>query len=232
MVNARSIIEQAGRKIQVIGRGQTMPAEETTSALDALNGVLSVYSAEGALVYSLARETFTLTGAQNYSIGSGGDFDTTAPVEIEAAFATVGDTDYRMKQVNAAEYASITDKAITGIPEVFYYETGGELGRIHIYPVGPSGAYTFTMWSSKPIASFADLTTDYTLPVGLEQALVYNLAVNLAPEYGKEPSPTVARRAKETHDAVMGFIRRNNYPKSRLDTDHKMDGNIYSGWLT
>lgn len=232
MANARSIINQALRKIQVLGRGQTLPSDEATSALEALNGLLGSWSAEGATIYNSAREIFSLTGLQSYSIGVGGDFNTAKPIKIDAAFITLGGTDYQLTQVNAGQYAGIAAKYVSGTPEVFYFENDEPLGRIFLYPVGLAG-YSLTLWSNKAITSFADLTTNYDLPAGFEDALVWNLAVRMAPEYEKEASLTVVRGARDSKLIVEGYIKRNNYPRSKIDVPTSGggdNGNIYSGW--
>jgi hypothetical protein len=216
MTNARSIIEQAARKIHVLGRGQTLSADEAQEGLTALNNMLSMFSIEGGLVYSITKETFPLTGAQSYTIGSGGDFNTTAPVDIISLYTTLGTTDYRATPLNATEYASIETKSIVGEPNYYFYDNNRPLGRIYLYPV-PNSTYTVTIYSYKAITSFSDLTTDYNLPEGVETMLVHNLAVIWAPEYEKEASPTVKSMALQSKIAVLGFNRRNNYPTSRID---------------
>jgi hypothetical protein len=233
MTNARSIINQAARKISVLGRGQVMPAEEVADALEALNGLLGQFTAETGVLYEDARETFALNGSESYSIGSGGDFDTTKPAVIDAAFVRIGSLDYPLRQIGSGDYAAIGIKSISGIPDSFYYETGEPLGRLFIYPVGVAG-YTLQLWSKKALTSFANLTTDYTLPPGFQDMLVYNLAIRLAPEYEKEPSPFLNKMARDTYNAVMGYAKRQDYGTLTIDIadDKADDGNILGGWLT
>jgi len=232
MVNARSIINQAARKIHVLGRGQTMGADEYQDALECLNTMLDSLSTSISFIFNNTRETFNLNGSQSYSIGAGGDFDTSAPMFIQAAYIRIGSVDYILKQINAEDYAAIGFKSITSIPEVFYYEKNTPLARIFIYPVGTT--YQLTLYSLKAFTDFADLTTDYDFPPGVEEMLVFNLAVALAPEYEKEASPTVKAKAEKTRRNVEAYNKRNNYPTSKIDiaTTENMTGNIYSGWYT
>ena len=232
MANARSIIEAASRKIQVLGRGQTLSAQEAQNALEALNVLLGMFSAQAGTIVNNVRESFNLNGATSYTIGIGGDFNTDKPVDVTAAFVRIGSTDYTLKQINAAEYAAIGFKAITGIPELFYYENNTPLGRIFLYPVAPS--YQLNIYSLKALTSFADLTTDYDMPEGMFDMLVYNLAVAIAPEYEKEAPPTVKQKARETKAAIETYCRRNSYPTSTIDIGGRNtdNGNIFSGWYT
>lgn len=231
MTNARSIIEQAARKIHVLGRGQTLDADQVNTALSALNNMLGEWSAELGAIYNSTKETFTLSPlTTSYTIGSGGSFNTEKPIAIEAAFITIATLDYPLKMLNAVEYSQIGYKNLSSIPDSLYFEDNTPLGKLYLYPV-PASAYTITLYSRKAITEFLDLTTDYTLPTGLENALVWNLAVVLCPEYEKEPSAVVVSQSRKSKSAFVTKVRRNNYPVSDIDFSTKPKGNIYNGWL-
>jgi hypothetical protein len=232
MTNARSIINQAARKIGVVGRGLVMPADEAQDALTALNNMVKGFSAGSGIAYNEKRNTYPLTGAISYSIGPGGDFDTTRPDDISSAYVTVGTTDYPLNQINSQQYTEIVNKNIQGIPDSFYYQNNTPLGRIFLYLKGASG-YTLTLITREQDASFVDLTTDYNLPEGYEEMLVYNLALRLAPEYEKPVPAEVKTTALASKLAFESFVRRNDYPTSNIDigTD-AFSGNVYNGWYT
>ena len=230
MTNARSIINRAARKIGVLGRGQPLPAEEAESALEELNSFLKTLSADVATIFNDTKESFTLNGSRSYTIGSGGDFDTTMPISIQSMFIRdAGGGDYNLMQLNVEQYADIMQKGNIGRPSAFFYEKGTPLGTIYLYPVGGSG-YTLHIWSNKAISSFADLTTDYNLVEGVDDMLVYNLAMRLSPDYEKEPTPFIKEMARNTKLAVEGNVRRNNYPVSSRGVSERSSGNIYGGW--
>jgi len=230
MTNARAIINQAARKIHVLGRGQVMDADEYQDAFEVLNTMLGSLSTNTGLIFNNSRETFPLTGAQSYTIGVGAVFDTVAPILIQSAYITIGTVDYPLRQMNADEYANVAFKTLSGIPDSFYYEKNTPTARIFIYPVGTS--YTLTLYGLKPFTAFSNLTANYDLPPGAEDMLVYNLAVRLASEYEKEASATVKQTAVQTLRNVEAYNKRNNYPKSLIDIagDSTVAGNILSGW--
>jgi len=231
MTTARSIIEQAARKIHVLGRGIALSAEEASDALTTLNNFLGTFSAESGTIFNNQRETFTMTGATSYTIGSGGTLNTTRPIVINTMFIRVGSTDYPVAPMNADEYAAIPFKGIFGVPERCYYENNSPLGTL-FFDLVPVAGYVLNLWSLKPLTQFADLTTDYDLPDGVENMLVWNLAIRIASDYEKEPTPFQILQAKQTKSAIEVFCRRNNYPKSTIDIGGASDGNIFSGWLT
>lgn len=234
MANARSIINQAARKIAVLGRGQSLGADEYQDALTDLNTMMGSLSTDVGLIFNNVRELFPLTGAISYTIGTGGDFNTPTPVIINAAFIRIGTIDYPLKQLNSNNYANIGFKSISGISEFYYFENNVPLGRIFLYPVGVAG-YSLGLYSLKVMDLFADLATEYDFPTGTEDMLVYNLAKRLAPEYEKPVPPEVAMMAPKTISNMQVFNKRNNYPTSYIDiagSTGNTTGNIYSGWYT
>lgn len=230
MANARSIIEQALRKLHVVGRGQSIGASEAQNALTALNSLISSFNAEGGVVTNQSRETFPLDGSESFSIGQGGDFNTDVPTEIIGIVVNSGDIDYPLKQIPAGQYQKIAYKDVGSIPEYYYYDNNRPLGNIFLWPRGDA-SYTLDMITFKSLNSFADLTTDYNLAEGVERMLVHNLCVEMAPEYEREAARSIVTIAMKSKQAVISRNRRFNYPKSSMDAalidDDEYD--IYEG---
>lgn len=219
MTTARQIIEQAARKLNILGRGQTLPAEEASAILDELNDLLGSWSVEGGLVYQDVQETFNLSSTQNqYTIGTGGDFNTERPYVITTAFVTqVGsNTDYPLEIYNIRQYAEIQQKDTQGIPEAFYYDNNFPLGNVFLYPQ-PSANYTLTLYSRKPLTSFTTLNTNIDLPPGYKRALVNNLAVEIAAQYEKEPTQMLIKNAQEGKGNVFAANSRNDDNVTSID---------------
>lgn len=233
MTTALEIIEPSLRKIHVLGRGQILPNEQAQDALSALNSMIASWSVEGNLVFTETSETFNLTGAGNYSIGSGADFDTVRPVEIESVYVSNGETDYFLEQYDQNQYARVTDKSVSGIPNVFYYDANYPTANIYFLPI-PTSAQTVTINSKKPLTAFPDLTTDISLPPGYDRALIYNLSVEQAPEYEKEPSRAIIAIAEESKSALITANTRNDNHVMRVDPALNSGGhgrfNIYRGY--
>ena len=229
MANASNIINDAMRKLGVLGQGQNLGSDDANNALNALNDMVSSWSVEDGLVFNQTQETFNLTGATSYTIGVGGDFNTTAPLIIESIFTTRG-LDYPLRRITSEEYANISTKDTGGIGECYYYQDNNPLATLHIYP---AGAGTVTIYSRKPIASFPDLTTDIDIPSSLKRALVFNLAIEMASEYEKEATMTVMQIAEQSKSNYFTATTRNNPKTSSLDgipTNNNNAYNIYRGY--
>jgi hypothetical protein len=64
------------------------------------------------------------------------------------------------------------------------------------------------------VANFADLTTVYTFPDGYDDALVYNLAVRLAPEFGVGASINLAEVRRLAAETFANIKRINQRPET------------------
>lgn len=235
MSTVRELIKDALKKIHVVGVGQNLTAEQEQEGLVALNDMLASWSIEGGYVYTQTEETFNLvSGQQEYTIGTGGDFNTTKPFEIKALYTTIDTTDYTATQVGETGWASIVSKGTsTGIPEVFYYNNNFTLGTIKFYPK-PTAVTTVTMFTRKPIDSIASASDTLSLPTGYRRALVFNLAVELAPNYEKEAKPTVMSIANESKSNLFSYNARNRKTRSQtssalLNTREEGNFNVYTG---
>lgn len=232
MTTARNLVEDALRKIHVLGKGQSLDSDEANDAFRLLNSMLSMWSVQGDLVYTSSKETFPLTGAGTYTIGTGLDFNTVAPLYITSAYVTSGSIDYDLHRIDDTEYSAISDKTISSsIPEYYYYD-GNPTARIYLYPVD-SGATSITLNSVKPLGAFATLDTVYDMPAHYEIAIVYNLGVLISPEYEKTPSPIVMQTAVSALQAIRTQVNRNNKRVASLGgipSRGQSYGNIYEGY--
>jgi hypothetical protein len=185
MAIALDIITRALRSINVLSDGETPTASMSQDALDSLNDVLEGWATENLMVYVVQTESFPLVSGQgSYSIGPGGNFNSSRPEEITAAYTRSGEIDYPLDLWTADQFATIGIKDLTsGIPTILYYETAYPLGRIHLWSV-PDNGMTLFMNSLKPFSRLASLTSPIQMPPGYERALRYALAVELMPEYG------------------------------------------------
>ena len=233
MTTARDIIKSALRKISALGVGTDLNNEDAQDALSALNTMVASFSVEGGMIYYTSSETFPLTSSATYTIGAGGDFDTARPFDIQSAFTSTGDIDYFMTSYDSTEYAAIAQKNIGGIPKVYFYDNNFPLATITLYYT-PVGVSTITLNSRKHLDGFATLDTVYNLPPEYQAMLEFNLAVWIAPEYEREPLPSVQRLANRTYTAVVGQNKRNEKNLSSIDAPRAESrigtGNIYEGY--
>ena len=234
MTTARDIVKSALRKISVVGTGAPMSNEDAQDGLSTLNSMLASFSVEGDVTYVDFVEEFGLTGGVGeYTIGSGGDFNTGIPTEIKAMTYKTGTIEYSLSQYSATQYAGIPLKSTQGIPYVYWFDSSYPLAKIRLYYV-PSTNGTLTIYSTKPLTEFIDLDSDYVFPAEYLSMLEYNLAVWIAPEYEREAPATVKQVANRTYTAIQAANKRNKIPISSLDVPTSENsygyGNINGGY--
>ena len=227
MTTARTIVKKSLQKIGALVKSEEPDADEADDGLSALNALMASWGNDSLNEYARTLETFSLTGASSYTIGSGGNFNTTRPSNIVSATVKSGSIDYTLTVVDDETYNSIAYKNITGIPQFINYSNAYPLGVIRLYPLD-NGVTSITLLTEKPLTEFAALDTDMSLPDGWERALIYNLALEIAPEYNMKPDAYIAKVAQES----LGLI------KSKVAQVRGMDAfplgvqvrNIYSGY--
>jgi hypothetical protein len=188
------------RLIQALGTGETPTADEITDGLDALNAMLDSWWLERMAVFAIQERLFALTvGTQNYPIGPGAvaPFNVERPVKIETAYVRVSGVDYPLSVIDYDRWTSIGYKANQGIPQWVYYEPTVPEGELFLWPI-PSVAMTLYLGSRLRIQSFTTSNDAINMPPGYVDALCFNLAVKLAPEYEREVPAVVGAEAIKT----------------------------------
>ena len=230
MTTAREIITKAMQRAGILTKNETPSADEADDALDTLNDMLSSWSNESLLIYVRAWEDFTLSGGVGeYTIGSGATFDTSRPIFIVEAHVRQGTSDFAMTVIDDTQYNQmIVEKSVSGLPYWINYDNGFPTGKIRLWPV-PSAAYTLFITSEKELAQFS-LDDTVSLPPGWKKALIYNLALELAPDYGQEVDPFVLKQANEAKANIKLAIM-----KTRMINSSPISSgirNVYTGWET
>lgn len=202
-MNGREFVTAALREIRVVGPGFDLDAEDADDTLGVLNRMINTWSGMDLMIPYRTREELTLTGGDyDYTIGVGGNFNTTRPLRIEAAKLRLSGTDYDLTVTHDARRFELeSDSTTQGRPELLYYNPVAPLGLIYFANV-PDQAYTLILTSLKPITSFATLDTEDAVPDEYEEAIVSNLAVRAAPLFGKEAAQTTKTIAERTLNAL------------------------------
>jgi hypothetical protein len=189
---ARTLIESALRAINAIAVGETPTDDEMADGLQALKFMLRSWSGLNIRIYSIYQDTLAMTGASSYTIGSGGDCDTDWPVDIKGI---VVDTDYNLRKIGEAEYRNRNLSTASGPPSFFWYNAAYPLGVIHPFPLSGS---SMVIDSLKELTDPSGLTSDVEFHPAYDEAIKWNLAKRLCPEYGKPISADIYDLARQS----------------------------------
>jgi hypothetical protein len=187
---AYNYIKAAMRLIGAISSGEAPTTDEYADALASLQYMLRSWSSQDLNIHCTTQESFAVSGAEYYTIGSGGTFNTTRPTSIRGAYLDSKDNQYKI--LTESEYRSQS----SGL----WYSPEYPLGKIYLYPADTGTLYLDTL---KPITELT-ATGDYLyVPPEYDEAIRYNLAVRLAPEFGKPISQELMFFATESMKCVV-----------------------------
>jgi len=218
----------------MIAEGETPSAETSADALSAMNQMIESWNTERLSIFSTQDQIFTWpASAISRTLGPTGDFVGNRPILIDDSTyfrdASTG-ISYGIKIINQQQYDGIAVKTVTSTyPQVLWINMSYPDIEMYIYPV-PTRALEWHFISVEELSRPATLATSLTFPPGYLRAFRYNLAVELAPEFGVEPSPTVVRIAMTS----KRNLKRINNPDDLMSIPYSIVGtrqryNIYAG---
>ncbi len=199
------IIQSALRKLGVLAEGQTPSAQNYADGMMALNTVISQLRAVGMPLWARSEYTFTPTTG-TYTIGTGMTLSTPFPVKLLQAFRT--DTGAKIPlEIVAREDFNILPTSSNGSPIKINYQSFVNYGTISLWPTPTStNTATITLVYQRPYQYFTASTETADFPEEWYNAIIYHLAVRLAPEWGV-PLPDRQMLMQEakmyTEDALM-----------------------------
>ncbi len=198
IIQVQQLIKTALQDIGAVAKSELPTSDEMTDGLLKLNFMIDAWSVRSLMVLGTILEGFPLVaGKYAYTIGPGGDFDTTRPSAVTDAFIRDGrSTDTPVGILTLDEYAGLGDKAISaGRPQGLRFDPGATqavtpLGTIYLYPApDASTPYTLYAGEQKALTEFTNLTDAVTFQPAYYEALEYNLAVRLWPQYHSGSQP-------------------------------------------
>jgi len=192
-------INRALRLLGVLAESETPSAATSQDALMALNQMIDSWNTERLSVYNTIDQVFTWpTGEIKRTLGPSGDFVGLRPVLLDdSTYYRDPQTNvsYGIKFINQQQYDGIAVKTVTSTyPQVMWINMEHPNISMTIYPK-PTRDLEWHFISVQELDQPATLDTVLAFPPGYLRAFTYNLAMEMAPEFGVEPSPQVQRIA-------------------------------------
>lgn len=214
MATPRTLIEASLRKIGIT----TDDASIEQDALSDLKRMLAVWSTRQILIPASAEDNFALVvGTSTYTMGTAGTASTVRAKKILNAFVRDSDNyDHPVEIISENQYNGIPDKTASSRPYWLFYDPKYAVGTINLYPT-PDATETVYIESLQLLQDLDDVTTTITLPDEYEEAIIYNLAVRLAPEHEVPILPEVGAIAMASLSAIIVLNAANQVEKVPLD---------------
>jgi len=227
-------INRALRLLGILAEGETPSASMSQDALMALNQMIDSWNTERLSVFNTIDQTFLWpAGEITRHLGPSGEFVGVRPVLLDdSTYYRDPQTNvsYGIKFINQQQYDGIAVKTVTSTyPQVMWINMEYPNISMTVYPK-PTRVLEWHFISVQELDQPANLATNILFPPGYLRAFTYNLACEIAPEFGVEPSPQVARIAM----ASKRNLKRINNPDDVMSMPYSLIAtrqrfNVYVG---
>lgn len=234
MTTASELIDGALRLLGTLAEGETPSAATSQDALFAMNQMIDSWNTERLSTFSTQDQVFSWTpGNISRTLGPSGDFVGNRPVLLDDSTYfrdPANGISYGIKIINQQQYDGIAVKTVTSTyPQVIWINMDYPNIDMYVYPV-PTKVLEWHFVSVTELDQPATLFTNLSFPPGYLRAFRYNLACEIAGEFGVEPSPQVSRIAM----SAKRNIKRINNPDDIMSLPYSIVGtrqrfNIFAG---
>jgi hypothetical protein len=231
---ANDQINGALRLIGMLAEGETPSAATSQDALSAMNQMIDSWSTERLSVFSTQDQVFSWTpGLIHRTLGPTGDFVGNRPILLDDSTYfrdPASGISFGIKIINQQQYDGIAVKTVTSTyPQVMWINMDYPNIDMYLYPV-PTKVLEWHFISVTELIEPASLSTVMAFPPGYLRAFRYNLACEIAAEFGVEAPPSVARIAM----ASKRTLKRINNPDDIMSLPYSIVGtrqrfNIFAG---
>lgn len=168
----------------------TISSVDSSTTLTIASGLASA-SADNAHVY-----TFTSRIAKPLRI-----------LNARRASGTIGsETEIPMMAISRENYFNLPSKKLSGIPTHYYYNPDLTSGKFYIWPTADTTASYITLTYERQLEDFDAASNTPDFPSEWLEAIVYQLAIRLAPYFGKiDKKMAITAEASEILNTVMSW---------------------------
>jgi hypothetical protein len=196
--------------------------------------MIDSWNTERLSVFSTQDQVFTWPNNQlKRTLGPTGDFVGNRPILLEDSTYFKDPSNgisFGIKLINQQQYNGIAVKTVTSTyPQVMWINMEYPDIEMYVYPV-PTKALEWHFISVTELNQPASLSTTLAFPPGYLRCFKYNLACEIANEFGVEPPPNVARIAMTS----KRNLKRINNPDDIMSLPYSIVGtrqrfNIFAG---
>jgi hypothetical protein len=227
-------INGALRLIGQLAEAETPTAAASQDALTALNQMIDSWNTERLAVFSTQDQVFDWPpNVLSRTLGPSGDFVGNRPILLDDStyfIDTASGISYGIKIINQQQYDGIAVKTVTSTyPQVIWVNMSYPNIEMYVYPK-PTKVLEWHFISVEELTKPALLSTTLAFPPGYLRAFKYNLACEIAAEFGVEPPPQVQRIAMTS----KRNLKRINNPDDVMSIPYAIVGtrqrfNIFAG---
>lgn len=221
---AFDLINSSLRLIGVVAPGEQPTFAEANDALMVLNQMIDAWNADRLSIYTTGSQDFPFVlNKQSYTLGPDGDFDTQRPARIDGMSAILlfpdptNPVEVPITMYTWEEWQMQMPVKSVGstFPQICYDDGNFPLRTLNFWPIPVSQLNNVRIYSWQALGGAASLQSLLSYPQGYAEAIRYNLAVRLSPEFGADLPPAVASIAVSS----LATIKTMNAPSLDLRSD-------------
>jgi hypothetical protein len=199
MTTTRDVINDVHRLLGLTDSGNVLPESVYQDNLRSFNQMIDSWNTERLSVFSTQDQVFSWPpNVLSRTLGPSGDFVGNRPILLDDSTYFIDPASgisYGIKIINQQQYDGIAVKTVTSTyPQVIWINMDYPNIDMYVYPK-PTKVLEWHFISVEELTQPATLTTTLSFPPGYLRAFRYNLACEIAAEFGVEPSPQVKRIA-------------------------------------
>lgn len=215
--NRDQVIASALRKVGAIAEGDTPTTEQITNGTFMLNTLLKEANADGMPLWAIVERTIPCSAFVNgkVTMGIGQAINIPAPLKVLSAYnrdtsnATTP-IDIPLTLLTHYDYNWLSSKYSTGTSVQFFHEPMNQFSNLYIWPIPDSYSIAHReihITYQRPFQDAGDATNTLDFPPYWTNAIIYQLAWRLAPEYGMPPNDraVLAKEAMAFWDRALSF---------------------------
>jgi hypothetical protein len=218
-LNRDELIKKSMRILGTISADQSPTMSEVSSATNSLNLMLKAWQADGMQLWQVTELSIPpVEGQAEYTIGptplAGGVTVAGKPAALLEAYRrlTSNTSDISLIRQSRTQYWELNTKSTKGTPVNVYWELkqSVDYNSLYVWPA-PDANFaannTIEILYQKPFDDMSATDSDLAFPQEWELAVVYGLAVILAPEYGVPLSnqKLLIQQADKEKDRVLDW---------------------------
>lgn len=205
--NRDDIIKASLRIIGAIGQGGTPTPDQYNEAAIALNMLVKAWMADGMPLWAMSEASIVLTeGTASYTLN--------APKALKIVQAynhnTTTNIDIPMRIISWDEYNKLGNKTSKGTPIQLFAQPGISSTIVKLFPAPDSSNETnntVVVVYQKPYEDFDESSDEPAFPQEWYDAIVFNLAYRLSPQYGMSvlDRRQLGNDAERLHEQALSF---------------------------
>jgi hypothetical protein len=182
------LIKAALRKCRAYSpEGDDLQEYQITTAAEALNIIAKTLATSGTVLWLQTNLEIPLVkGKRSYTLGPSGDVVTVRPTRVfNPVRRKISDnTDTPMDRYSRSDYENLTNKFVKGTPVNIFYDRRVADGELYVWPVPDTSTQKIILTVEIPMQDFDSSGDTAYVPSYAYSYLVWQLAADLASEYG------------------------------------------------